>query len=100
MPLPISTWRYPHKRVLLQRTRLAYVHLRNLLTDAKRDRAARVWGYVAIAAWIRQVIWAAAPAGFASGLTPEHLLGELTHDRRHVFQSAGLFSALPWKVAP
>jgi len=54
----------------------------------------------AIAAWIREVIWAAAPAGFASGLTPEQLLGELTHDRRHVFQSAGLFSAVPWKVAP
>mgnify|MGYP006143044835 CR=1 FL=1 len=32
----------------LPRTRLAYVHLRNLLTDAKRDRAARVSGYVAI----------------------------------------------------
>ena len=30
-----------HSRVLLPRTRLAYVHLRNLLTDAKRDRAAR-----------------------------------------------------------
>lgn len=40
--------RYPAKRVLLQRTRLAYVHLRNLLTDAKRDRAARVYGYVAV----------------------------------------------------
>jgi hypothetical protein len=35
-------------RVLLPRTRLAYIHLRNLLTDAKRDRAARVFGYVAI----------------------------------------------------
>jgi hypothetical protein len=34
--------------VLLPRTRLAYVHLRNLLTDAKRDRAARVSGYVAV----------------------------------------------------
>jgi hypothetical protein len=34
--------------MLLPRTRLAYVHLRNLLTDAKRDRAARVAGYVAI----------------------------------------------------
>jgi len=40
--------RYPAKRVLLQRTRLAYVHLKNLLTDAKRDRAARVSGYVAV----------------------------------------------------
>jgi hypothetical protein len=34
--------------MLLSRTRLAYVHLRNLLTDAKRDRGARVSGYVAI----------------------------------------------------
>jgi hypothetical protein len=40
--------RYPAKRVLLQRTRLAYVHLRNLLSDAKRDRSARVSGYVAV----------------------------------------------------
>jgi hypothetical protein len=54
----------------------------------------------AIAAWIREIIWAAAPAGFESGLTAEQLIGELTHDRRHVFQSAGLFNALPWKVAP
>ena len=34
--------------MLLPRTRLAYIHLRNLLTDAKRDRSARVSGYVAI----------------------------------------------------
>ncbi len=34
--------------MLLPRTRLAYVHLPNLLTDAKRDRSARVSGYVAI----------------------------------------------------
>ncbi|MHB0949165.1 MAG: hypothetical protein ACYC4J_08895 [Gemmatimonadaceae bacterium] len=40
--------RYPHGRVLLARTRLAYVHLHNLLHDAKRDRSARVSGYVAI----------------------------------------------------
>src|SRR5829696_7361309 len=40
--------RFPHSRVLLPRTRLAYIHLRNLLTDAKRDRAARISGYVAI----------------------------------------------------
>jgi hypothetical protein len=39
---------FPFSRVLLPRTRLAYVHLRNLLTDAKRDRAARISGYVAI----------------------------------------------------
>jgi hypothetical protein len=40
--------RFPHARVFLPRTKLAYVHLRNLLTDAKRDRAARVHGYVQI----------------------------------------------------
>lgn len=39
---------YPKVRALLPRTRLAYVHLQNLLSDAKRDRAARVFGYVHI----------------------------------------------------
>ena len=48
MPLPAATLRYPHERVLLHRTRLAYAHLRNLLTDAKRDRAARVYGYIVV----------------------------------------------------
>jgi len=48
VPLPAATLRFPHERVLLHRTRLAYVHLRNLLTDAKRDRAARVYGYVVV----------------------------------------------------
>ena len=48
MPPPIDSLRYPYERVLLQRTKLAYVHLPHLLTDAKRDRAARVFGYVAI----------------------------------------------------
>src|SRR6476469_4158300 len=48
MPATVTGLHYPSLRVLLPRTRLAYVHLRNLLTDAKRDRAARVSGYVAI----------------------------------------------------
>ena len=48
MPAIVAGLKYPNSRVLLPRTRLAYVHLRNLLTDAKRDRAARVSGYVAI----------------------------------------------------
>ena len=43
-----ATLHFPHSRVLLARTRLAYVHLRNLLSDAKRDRSARISGYVAI----------------------------------------------------
>ena len=47
--MPLSTvHRFPYRRSLLPRTRLAYIHLRNLLTDAKRDRAARIAGYVAI----------------------------------------------------
>lgn len=48
MPLALAGLRFPHERVLLPRTKLAYVHLKNLLTDAKRERAARVYGYVAI----------------------------------------------------
>jgi hypothetical protein len=48
MPANATGLRYPALSVHLPRTRLAYVHLRNLLTDAKRDRAARVSGYVAI----------------------------------------------------
>src|SRR5437899_4066030 len=45
---PVAALRFPYSRVLLPRTRLAYIHLRNLLTDAKRDRAARISGYVAV----------------------------------------------------
>lgn len=47
--MPLSTvQRFPQSRTLLPRTRLAYIHLQNLLTDAKRDRAARISGYVAV----------------------------------------------------
>src|SRR5689334_5367278 len=45
---PHTALQFPHSRVLLARTRLAYVHLRNLFTDAKRDRSARISGYVAV----------------------------------------------------
>lgn len=48
MSLPAGGLRFPRYRVLLPRTRLAYVHLRNLFTDAKRDRGARVFGYVSV----------------------------------------------------
>jgi len=48
MPASLAALRFPYSRVLLPRTRLAYVHLRNLLNDAKRDRAARISGYVAV----------------------------------------------------
>lgn len=48
MAARLAHLQFPHQRVLLARTRLAYVHLQNLLSDAKRDRAARVFGYVAV----------------------------------------------------
>ena len=48
MPATVTGLHYPSLRVLLSRTRLAYVHLKNLLGDAKRDRSARVSGYVEI----------------------------------------------------
>ena len=48
MPAIVAGLRYPYSRVMLPRTRLAYIHLKNLLTDAKRDRSARLSGYVAI----------------------------------------------------
>src|SRR5687768_9424267 len=48
MPAIVAGLRFPYSRVMLSRTRLAYVHLHNLLTDAKRDRSARLSGYVAI----------------------------------------------------
>jgi hypothetical protein len=48
MPAALAALRFPYSRVVLPRTRLAYIHLRNLLNDAKRDRSARITGYVAI----------------------------------------------------
>jgi len=34
MPQALAGLRFPHERILLPRTKLAYVHLRNLLIDA------------------------------------------------------------------
>lgn len=48
----------------------------------------------AIAAWTSDILWAACP----DSTTPEQVLHDLTTSRRHVFQAAGLFDALPWKV--
>ncbi|MGH9885102.1 MAG: hypothetical protein ACREBE_06220 [bacterium] len=48
MPVSPAGLRFPYTRVLLPRTRVAYIHLRNHLNDAKRDRAARISGYVAV----------------------------------------------------
>jgi hypothetical protein len=49
----------------------------------------------AIGAWLGEFLSAAAPVG---GISPSRLIADLTRDRRHMFQSAGLFSALPWKA--
>jgi hypothetical protein len=48
-----------------------------------------------VAAWIREVLWTAKGADDAP---PEELFRELTYERRHIFQSAGLFDQMPWKV--
>jgi hypothetical protein len=49
----------------------------------------------AVAAWIRDVVWAAVDH---DEIAPDVLLRELTWDRRHMFQSAGLYDEIPWKV--
>lgn len=46
-PVELGTLVFPETGVLITRTRLAFIHLRNLLTFAKRDRDGRVDGYVA-----------------------------------------------------
>lgn len=43
----IGELRFPSERALIQRTRLAYIHLDNLLNFAKIDRDGRVNGYLA-----------------------------------------------------
>lgn len=42
------TYDFPHDAAFLPRTKLAYVNLAGILSDGKRDRSARVSGYVAI----------------------------------------------------
>jgi hypothetical protein len=84
MPATVAGLRFPHARVLLPRTRLAYVHLRNLLTDAKRDRSARVSGYVAI--WL--------PEEFVVlYLQRGELVNACVHDG-HVFRSLAIGAAV------
>jgi hypothetical protein len=50
----------------------------------------------AIAALINELLWTASDQ---EGHGPEQMLKELTHERRHLFQSAGLFERLSWKLA-
>ena len=54
MPASIDGLRFPALRIILPRTRLAYIHVANLLNDAKRERASRVYGYVAI--WLPEEV--------------------------------------------
>jgi hypothetical protein len=41
------------------------------------------------------VLWSAADH---DANPPEEIFRELTYDRRHIFQSAGLFDQVPWKA--
>jgi hypothetical protein len=84
MPATVTGLRYPCTRVLLPRTRLAYVHLKNLLTDAKRDRGARVSGYVAI--WLPEEF-------LVLYLQRGELVNACLHDG-HVFQPIAIGAAV------
>jgi hypothetical protein len=62
------------------------------VSDPLADTASLTAG---VAAWIREVMWAAVDH---DSVSPDALFRELTWDRRHMFQSAGLFDQVPWKV--
>ena len=49
----------------------------------------------AVASWLSEVMWAAADHESAP---PADMLKELTWERRHMFQSAGFYDLMPWKV--
>jgi hypothetical protein len=72
----------------LDRFSLTHPHPRDPVTEAPALSAA-------MGAWIGELLWTASPA---DGASPEQLIGELARERRHMFQSAGLFDALPWKI--
>jgi hypothetical protein len=48
-----------------------------------------------IASLINELLWA---AGDQAGDGPAAMLRDLMHDRRHLFQSAGLYERIAWKV--
>ena len=48
-----------------------------------------------IAVLINEVLWT---VGDSEGSDTEQMLRELTHVRRHLFQSAGLFERIAWKL--
>jgi hypothetical protein len=84
MPANVAGLRYPCTRVLLPRTRLAYVNLKSLLADAKRDRSARVSGYVAI--WLPEEF-------LVLYLQRGELVNACQHDG-HAFQPLAIGAAL------
>jgi len=49
----------------------------------------------AVGAWLKEFLFAAADHEATS---PAAVLHDLTWGRRHMFQSAGLYALLPWKV--
>lgn len=49
----------------------------------------------AVGAWLKELLWNAAPG---NGVPPERFLEDLLRERRQMFQTAGLFDALPWKL--
>jgi hypothetical protein len=49
----------------------------------------------AVAKWLSEVMWATVDHESAP---PETLLKDLTWERRHMFQSAGFYERMPWKV--
>jgi hypothetical protein len=60
--------------------------------DATADAQALTIG---VATWLREVLWSACDH---DANPPEAIFRELTWDRRHIFQSAGLFDQVPWKA--
>jgi hypothetical protein len=50
-----------------------------------------------VAALINELLWTAGDQEEGGG--PAVILRELTHERRHLFQSAGLFDRMAWKLA-
>jgi len=65
-------------------------------TSAVKDPIAEAWELSAgMGAWLGEVLWTAPPA---NGTPPERFLEDLLRERRYMFQVAGLFEALPWKL--
>jgi hypothetical protein len=49
----------------------------------------------AVASWLKEIMFATVDH---DATPPEVLLKELTWERRHMFQSAGFYEKMPWKV--